>query len=143
MGVANTVLISLGKERRAALITTAAFAVVAASCWIGVPSAAFGEGQLRATAVASTCALTLAFLGAAVEVRRTAGGFIPTATGLRVGGALVVALAAGVYAPRFGRLLTPLVAAFVAAFYLAFLAVTRELGRADLASVRAILRRRK
>jgi stage V sporulation protein B len=143
MGVANTVLISLGKERRAAFITTVAFAIVAIACWVSVPWAGFGEPQLRATAIASTCALVIALAAAVFEVRRAAGSFIPLPTALRVGLALALALLAGMYVPRFGRLLTPLLGAAAAGLYVLVLVATGELGRSDLASLAAIVRRKR
>jgi len=143
LGLANTVLVSLGKERRAALISSVAFCVVAVSFAITIPAAPFGAPQLQATAIASAGALTIAFIGAGLEVRKTAGSFIPAATLGRVGAALAIAFFVGMRAPRFGRLMTPLAACVVAAAYVIFLLVTRELGKEDLASVRAMLGKKK
>lgn len=142
LGLANTVLVSLGKERRAALISTIAFVIVAVACWFAIPNAEFGAGQLRATAIASAGALTLAFIGAGLEVRKSAGSFIPAMTMVRVGAALGLALAAGTHLPRFGRLVTPVVACGVVLAYVVFLLATRELGVEDVAALRAVVRRR-
>jgi stage V sporulation protein B len=142
LGVANTVLISLGKERRAAAITSVAFGVVAAGCWMLVPSAGFGEPQLRTTAAATAAALVLALLGGFVAVRAEAGAFIPIATVARVGVALAMGVAAGAYLPRFGRIATPLVGGAVALAYVGFLVATRELGASDARNIRAMLGRR-
>jgi hypothetical protein len=51
-------------------------------------------------------------------------------------------VAIGLLAPRVGRLVTPVAAAAVGAFYLAVLAITREVGAADVTIVRALLLRR-
>jgi hypothetical protein len=45
--------------------------------------------------------------------------------------------------PRVGRLVTPLVAMVVGAGYLALLVVTGEVGRADVAMVRALAGKKK
>ena len=65
----------------------------------------------------------------------------PAATGLRVGAAVALAYAAGGWIPRVGKLLTPLAAIAVVAAYVVFLLATRELGRDDVAQLRAMLRR--
>jgi hypothetical protein len=50
-------------------------------------------------------------------------------------------VAIGLVTPRFGRLVTPLVAAGVGLGYLLVLVMTREIGGADLATVRRVTRR--
>jgi hypothetical protein len=86
--------------------------------------------------------LLVTLLVASAVVRRDAGAFVPPATAARVGIALGSCVAAGFFLPRFGRLLTPVVAAAVALLYLGSLVAMRELVAADLAMVRSLARKR-
>jgi stage V sporulation protein B len=142
LGIATTVLTSIGRERLAAVITFAAVVAVGVGCTAAVPHAAFGGPQLLRSAEASGGALLVALLVASVVVRRDAGAFVPAATVARVVVALGACVALGFFLPRFGRLLTPVVAAAIALLYLGLLVVMRELGAADVAMVRSLGRRR-
>jgi stage V sporulation protein B len=141
LGIATTVLTSIGRERLAAAITFAAVIAVGVACTVAVPHASFGQAQLMRSAEASGGALLVTLLVASAVVRRDAGAFVPVATVARVGLALGTCVAAGFFMPRFGRLLTPVVALGVALLYLGLLVATRELGAADIAMVRSVRRR--
>ena len=132
LAIATTVLASLGRERRAFLVTLGALGGVLSACALLTPRAAFGEMQLLSTAVATSVGLGLALAVGATEVRREVGGFIPALTAVRALLALSVAGAAGTLFPATGRLVTPLVAVAIAAVYLLVLVVSRELTRDDL-----------
>ena len=140
LGIGTTVLTSIGRERIAALVTLGAVLVVGATCVASVPGASFGHDQLTRSAQAAGAALGVTLLVAAVLVRRHAGSFVPLATALRVVVALGACFALGLVMPRFGRFVTPLVAAGVCAGYMVVLALTREVGRADLMMVRSLRR---
>lgn len=142
LGIATTVLTSLGRERTAAVLTFGAVVAVGVACTVVVPHADFGHAQLLRSAEASGAALLVTLLVAAGIVRRHAGAFLPAPAVVRVGLALGCCVAAGIFLPRFGRFVTPLAAAGVGLAYLALLLVTRELGPADLAMVRSLGRRR-
>jgi len=135
LGIATTVLTSLGHERTSAVITLGAVVTVAAACSGLVPGADFGHGQLVRTAEATAGALFTALVVAGAVVRRRAGAFVPAATAARVALALGACVAVGLAMPRVGRLVTPVVALVVAAGYVAVLVVTGEIGRADVAMV--------
>jgi len=138
LGIATTVLTSLGRERSAALITLGAVVAVALSCAVLVPGAPFGHAQLVRSAEATGGALVVSLIVAGAMVRARARAFVPLATGIRVGAALAICTAIGFAMPRFGRLLTPGIALVIAAVYGLLLLVTGEIGPADLALVRAI-----
>jgi stage V sporulation protein B len=142
LGIATTVLTSVGRERMAALLTAGAVVAVGGACTVMVPGASFGHDQLLRSAEASGAALTAALLVGGVLVRSTAGAFVPPATALRAALALAACVALGFVTPRFGRFVTPLAAMAVAAAYLVVLVVTREVGRADLAMVRGLAGRK-
>ena len=142
LGIATTVLTSVGGERTAAGINLVAVVAVGAACVAVVPGSPFGAVQLARSAQATGGALLVMTVVAGALVRARTGAFLSTGTGLRVGAALSVCVAVGIFAPRTGRLLTPLVAAVVAGGYLLLLFVTGELTAADRAMVKALARKR-
>jgi stage V sporulation protein B len=142
LGIATTVLTSLGRERSAATVTFGAAVAVGTACAVLVPQAIFGREQLMRSAQASGAALAAALLVAASFVRLRAGSFVSLMTTARVGLAVAACFALGLAAPCFGRLATPVVAAAVGLGYLGVLALTREIGAADLAMARALVRSR-
>jgi stage V sporulation protein B len=142
LGLATTILVSLGRERTAMGLMAAALALLVTSCRVVVPNAAFGAAQLEATALAATCALALALVVAVFVVRGAAGAFVPPLTALRVGLCIAGAFALGMRMPTFGRLLTIVVAAAIGAVYLVVLVVLRELKKEDLALALSIAKRR-
>jgi stage V sporulation protein B len=142
LGLATTVLVSLGRERAAMAITAVALALLASTCAIVIPLAPFGEKQLLATAGATTTALVCALVVAVVTVRKIAGAFVPLKTALRVGLCVGGAYALGGAMPMFSKLITPVVATGVVLAYLVALVVTGEIGKDDLALVVSIAARR-
>jgi stage V sporulation protein B len=138
LAIATTILSSLGHERRAFRVTFGALVAVLVGC-VGLTSrAAFGEEQLRATAIATTVGLTITLVVAAREVHRATGGFVPFETVGRVLLALGLAGGVGSFLPAVGRLLTPIAAGVVGLVYVAVLVGTRELTRADVHALRAL-----
>jgi len=142
-GVLGAVLASLGRERAAAVISFAAIALVTAGCAAAVPSAGFGEPQLRACAAVTTGALGLAFVAAAVLVRREAGALVPGPTALRAALAFGAVVVLGGWMPASGKLGAVAAAVACGLAYGAALLVTGELGRDDVATLRNILARRR
>jgi stage V sporulation protein B len=146
LSIATTVLTSIGRERLAALVTLGAVIAVAASCVALVRGTDFGrDGHLLLvrSAEATTAALAVTLVVAGVVVRSSTGAFVPALTAVRTVLALAACLALGLVLPRFGRLVTPLVSVVVAAAYVVALIVTREIGRADVAMVRALASKRR
>lgn len=143
LGVATTILTSLGRERTAALLTLAAVITVAAACTALVPAAELGRAQLLRSAQASGGALAATLLVGGTIVHAKTGAFIPAATVFRTLMALGACIALGLFLPRVGRLVTPLLALAVGAVYVALLAMTREIGAGDLAMIRALAPKKK
>jgi stage V sporulation protein B len=142
LGIATTVLTSVGGERLAAGLNLVAVLAVGVSCAIVVPSGAFGQAQLARSAQATGVALLVMTVVAGALVRARTGAFLPARTGARVGVALAACVAIGLEAPRFGRIVTPAMAVVVAVGFLGVLLATGELTAADRALVKA-LRRKK
>jgi stage V sporulation protein B len=138
LGIATTILTSIGREGLAALLTLGAVVAVGGACAVLVPGAAFGHEQLVRSAQASGMALAATLVVGGVLVKRATGAFIPAATAIRCLLAVAACLAMGLVAPRFGRLLTPIAAAAAGAVYLLVLLVTREIGKRDLGMLRAL-----
>jgi len=143
LGVATTVLTGIRSERAAALITLMAVVVVAGACSILVPGAPSGHAQLLRSAQASACAMAAALLIAGIVVRARTGAFVPGATILRTGVGIALCGAAGLFMPAVRRLFVPLVAVIVVGIYVGVLVITREVGRAELATLRSLARRPK
>jgi stage V sporulation protein B len=142
LGIATTVLTSLGRERTAALLTLVAVIAVGGACTALVPSAPFGHDQLLRSAEATAGGLAATLAVAVAIVRTHAGAFVPVATSVRVAVALAACLAVGTVAPCLGRFVTPMAALAIAGAYAAILAATREIAPSDLAMLRT-LRQRK
>lgn len=143
LGIATTVLTSVGREWAAALLTASSVVVVGAACAFAVPGAAFGHEQLVRSAEAAGAALAVALIVGGVLVRATTGAFVPLATAVRTVLAVAACAALGLVTPRFGRLVTPVVAAIIAGLYAAILVGAREVGRADLAALRGLTGKRR
>jgi len=142
LGIATTVLTSLGRERTSALLTLAAVIAVGAACALFVPEADFGHEQLVRSAQACAGALVATLVVAGSIVHAKTGAFVPAATVARTGLALSACVALGFVVPRVGRLATPVLALAVGTMYVGLLVLTREIGPADLAMIRTLASRK-
>lgn len=143
LGVLTAVLASLGKERGAALLTGAAFALVVTLCFVWASGSALDESLLVRTALSTSTGLLLATVCAGLLVRRVAGAVVPFGTVLRTALALAAAITAGRLLPEGGRVWTLVCVAIVGLVYVVLLVGTRELGRSDWNVVRAVASRGK
>jgi stage V sporulation protein B len=102
-----------------------------------------GEAALRAVATGTSLAMGAAMVGVAIALKVRFGAFLSLASGVRLLGSGAVGFLVARTVPSTGALLA--VAALVAGglAYVAALVVSRELGRADLEPVLAIVRRRR
>jgi stage V sporulation protein B len=143
LGIAMTVLTSLGRERTAAAVTLGAFSAVAAACVAFVPHADFGHAQLVRSAEATGGALFASLLVGGFLVHARTGTFVPALTALRVGLALAACYGAGFVMPHVGRLEAPVVALLAGAGYVAILVLLREIGAPEIAMLRTLIGRRR
>jgi stage V sporulation protein B len=141
MSLANTVLVSLGKNRTAVAVTASSLALVIGLLSFILPRRAFGAEMLEACALGTTLALAAGVVVAMVVLQKTVGAFIPAPTLVRVTAAVVALTLAGRGIPLLPRLLVPFAALGIGVLYLAALVVTRELTRDDF-SLLGRLRRR-
>lgn len=140
LGLATTILVSLGRERAAMTLTALALGLLIAACMTLVPGATFGRPQIMAAATSAAAALGLSLAFGVFTTRRTAKAFVPPLTAIRVGACIAAATALGLYLPRFGKLATLVVAPLIAGAYVVTLVVTGEIGKSDLAMVMSIVR---
>ncbi len=143
IGISSAVLTSLQRERLAAALTAIAVTLVALGCAVLLPGAELTSGMLVRTAIAASAGLGIAMIIGAILVKRTAGGFVPPLTVVRVPIAIAAAIAAGWKMPWLGKALVVPQAAAIGVVYVIALVVMREIGAADLAIVKRALSRGK
>ncbi len=142
LGITCAALSGLGRPVEAALLTALGVGLIAGGCALLIPRAELGPAMLVQAATATSAALTITAACGGVLLHRAAGGFVAAATVVRVLLALAVAVAIGSRLPWLGKVLVPVEAVAVAALYVAVLVITRELGKADLARVLTVVRRK-
>ena len=120
-----------------------ALVLVVGLCYLRVPDTEYGAEVLWRTAQATSLGLLLATLAAGWLVKRVTGALLSPLTALRVGGAMAVAIAVGRFLPSAGKVMTIAYAAIIVVTYVVMLLATRELNRADLGNLKAIVTRKK
>lgn len=143
LGLATTILVSLGRERRAMTLTAVALVLLVVGCVGLIPAARFGLPQIMAATTATAGALLVSLVLAIIGAYKTAGAFVPVKTALRVGAVVAASAAIGLHLPAFSKPLTIVVAMTIACAYVLALVVTGELGKGDLALILTILRPNK
>jgi stage V sporulation protein B len=141
-GLLSAILNGLGREGASVGVTFVAFALVVGVSFLTVRGAPFSSDLLVKTAVATSAGIVLATGWAAYLVWKTAGALIPLASLLRTMGSVAVAVAVGRMLPIDKPLLVVPAAALVGVVYLALMILSRELGKADLAMVSQVFKKR-
>ena len=139
LGISGTALTGLGRERISAFFNALAVALVAAGNMIFTPRAAFGPEMLMNTAIATSCAMVVMAVIAAVALYRDAHAFVSPLTLGRVALAVAGTVAFGSRLPWMGKLGVPVLAIAAAFVYLGVLVVSGELGKKDLLLVKKVL----
>jgi stage V sporulation protein B len=142
-GAMATVLNGLKRQWHSLLITAGAFILVVACNAASLDAQPFGPDLLTRTALSSSAALWVTALVTALFVKRAAGAVVPILTVLRVPMAVAACIVTGMQMPTLGKLFTPLLALLVVGIYVGLLVLTRELGKADVEALKAIVLRRK
>ena len=143
MGLAMTILTSLGREGLASILTWISAAFVGILVNLLTRNADFGAAQLLRSSMVTTGVLLIAFVVASVTVWKIAGAFLPMLTLARVSATVALLTSIGFFLPLLPKLLVPFGALAVALAYVASLVMTRELTSADLAQARAVVQRRR
>lgn len=142
-GIFSAVLNSLKYEVVSMAITGLAVVLVGVLNFVRVPGTDFGPDLLWKTATSTSIGILLATVLAAFAVKKAAGAIVSPWSLLRVLLALGVAVGVGRLLPYGGKVMTLVYAAVVGLVYLVVLTLTREVGKADLVSLRAIVVRKK
>jgi stage V sporulation protein B len=142
IGVASAVLTSLGRERSGAKLTLGALAVSGVMLSLWVPRHAFGAEMLYATAQVTSLVLLCTLVVAAILVHRAAGTFLKLATLARVLFASGVVIALGSLLPKLSFATTVLAASALSVLYIVLLLLMREVGKADAALLKGLVRRK-
>jgi stage V sporulation protein B len=140
--VETTVLTSLGRERVSAVLTWFAVALIFGLCWLAGTGATSAVDLVQRTAAATTAALAIASVAGAIAVRSVSGAFVSPLTFVRTCAALGVVVALGTRVPWLGKLLVLPEAGVIAVCGLVVLVLTGEVGKADIAMVRNVVRPR-
>jgi stage V sporulation protein B len=141
--ILTTALNSLKRERASAAITSVAFGLVVSLCFLHVRGGPFGAELLWRTAVATSVGIALATLGAAYLVKRSAGAVLSPLSLVRAAAAMAISILVGRQLPSAGKLATLGFSLAVVMLYGVLLIIMRELGRADVQTVKTVLARRK
>jgi stage V sporulation protein B len=143
LGVASSALASLRRELWSMVLTWLAAGLVALSITTLRRDNTFGPELLQATAHATALAMIVAAALGSAALYRAAGALMSPLTLVRVLFSVGVIVAIGTRVPWMGKLMAPVLAAGMAVVYIVLLLATGEIGRADLASIRAVVSRRK
>jgi stage V sporulation protein B len=143
LGIVSAALTSLKREGLAALLTAATVIAVAVGSVLLVPNAPFGPAMLMRSATAVALAMGLAAVVGGLVLRKISGAFTSPLTIVRVLAATAITLAVGSRLPWLGKLMVIPEAIGLGLLYLAILALLREIGGADLATLRQAFGRRQ
>lgn len=141
-GVACAALTSLKKELYAMALTLGTVGLIVAGI-VAFRTREFGAPLLMSTAYATAGAVASGALVASLVLRGVAGGLVSVLTVVRVGLAIGLLFAAGSFLPTVGKVVVIGLAAVFAVAYLVILIVTGELGKADVATLKRVIGRKK
>ena len=140
--IAGTVLNGSGYTRDAIISAAVTLTVAVVGNLIVIPRFAPGRDVLLAAATTTAIAMLIGAGVAGFFLHRRLGAFLPVKTVVRVVIAVVAAMAVGRLIPWTRPLPTLIEAAIVGLTFLTVLIITRELGKADLASIRSVRAKR-
>ena len=143
--IAGTILNGAGKTMPAVATAAGTLALATIGNIIAIPIAAEHGDVLHVAALVTSGAMLVGAIASGWVLRRQLGAFLPVASVVRIAIATGAAIAVGRLLsgvlPR-GKLLTLIEAAVVAVTFLSVLVITRELGKRDLAAIKAVRRKR-
>lgn len=141
-GVASAALTSLRRELVTMALTLATVGLIVGGIHATRPEGAFGAELLRATAYATSGAVALGAVVAALVLRGVAGALVSPLTVVRVALGVAAAFAVASVLPTLPKILVPVAALGVGGVYAGVLVATRELGRGDLAMLKRVVGRK-
>ncbi len=138
----GTILNGSGFTKDAIISAAITLVVAILGNWIAIPMAAESGHILLAASSVTGGAMILGAIFSGIAVYRRLGAFLPIASLVRIGAATAAALVVGRVLPLHGKLMTLVEAAAIGLTFLGVLVVTRELGKRDLESIKAVRRKR-
>ncbi len=139
--IGTTIVLAAGRTRAATAIMLVTLAGVVVGDVVGVQTSHGGVSSLNGLAVGTAAGWVFGVVAVGLYVRSEFGAFLRAATvGRVVLATAVAALAAGAL-PLHGKVGTLVAAAVTGVVYVALLALTGELGRAEIDRVKRIARR--
>ena len=142
LSVSGSIINASGRPGIAAGVVAATVAAGGGAASLLVRAASPGPEMLLASALSNAIGVALGLALALAYLRRRFSAGPPLMTVVRVGGSAAAAVVAGRLVPGAGKIAGLFALAVVAVVFLVALVVLRELGPADSAKVRKILRRR-
>lgn len=143
LGVSTTVLTSLKREVVSASLNALGVGLVAAASYVVARPAEFGGPMMVASAIATLVGMGITLVVAIVALKRFAGGVVAFATPIRVVLGVAAMVGVGHFMPFLGRFAAPAEAIALVVVYGVVLVATRELGAADLATIRAVVGKKR
>ena len=140
--IAGTILNGAGLTRPAIATAALTLAVASIGNYIAIPLFTGSGHVLEAAAAVTGGAMVIGAVACGLILRRRFGAFLPISSIVRVAIATAVAIALGRVIPMHGKLLTLVEAVIVGGAFLAVLVITGELGKRDLAAIRAVRAKR-
>jgi stage V sporulation protein B len=138
LAINGTILNGAGLTRPAIGVAAVTLAVAFVGNWIAIPIAAEYGRVLETAATVSGGAMVIGAIASGVILSRKLGAFLPWMSLARIAIATAFALAAGWMMPFHGKLMTLVEAVAVGLVFLGVLVATRELGKHDLAAIKAV-----
>jgi stage V sporulation protein B len=141
--IGSTILSGAGRPGLPAMLGLGTVALVLGADTLLLRMAGPGDASLRAVATGTALSMGVALVGVAIALKVRFGAFLSLLSGVRLIGSGAVGFFVARVVPSTGIVyaLVALVAGGLA--YVAALVVSRELGRADLEPVFAMVRRRR
>ncbi len=141
LGVACAILNAAGRTTATLSFMAVTVAVGSGAAALLIPHATPGAPMLLAAATSTSLGMAAGFLASLLYLRTRLGGGLPAPTVARVAASLAIATVVGRFLPGHGKILGLGAIAVVGLVYLGALVVLGELGAADRAKLRRILRR--
>jgi stage V sporulation protein B len=142
LSVCGSIINASGRPRIMVGLMGTTVAVTAAVAFAVVPGARPGPQMLLASASSATVGNAVGLAGALIYLWREFGAGPPPMTVVRVAGAAALAAGAARVFPAGGKAMTLVSLAVVGLVFLAALVILRELGPADAAKLKKILRKK-
>ena len=142
IAIAGTIFNGAGQTRVATLMAALTLVVAIVANYIAIPLAAEGGNALVVAAGVTGGSMVVGAIACGIVLRKRFGAFVPLLSLVRVAIATAVAIAVGRVLPLHGKVMTLVEAVIVAIVYLVALVATRELGKRDLAAIKAVRRKR-